>query len=72
MSQMVEIFRVAGGEVIDADNGVAFAQQPVRQMGTKESGSAGNQYAHLQLFELQWTRFEEGFEVSLNHTGERL
>ena len=45
---MSEVFRVAGGEVIDADNGVALAQQAVGEVRTEKSGGAGDKYAHGQ------------------------
>ena len=47
--EMGEVFGVAGGEVIDAENGVAFAQQAVGEVGTKKSGGAGNKYTHGQI-----------------------
>ena len=53
IGQMGEVFPVAGREVIDADNGVALAQQPVGEVRTKKSGGAGDKYAHGQVFMLQ-------------------
>jgi hypothetical protein len=46
--QVGEVLAVAGGEVIDADNGVALAQQAVGQVRTEKSGGAGDKYAHGQ------------------------
>ena len=48
VGQVSQVVPVARGEVVDADYSVAFAQQPICQMGTKETGGAGNQYAHAQ------------------------
>jgi hypothetical protein len=46
MVEVRKVFQVAGREVVDANNRVAFAQQAVSKMRTKKSGSAGNKYAH--------------------------
>src|ERR1700723_2620416 len=46
--KMGEIAKVAGGKIVNADDGVAFAQQAVRQVGTEKSGRAGNQHSHCQ------------------------
>jgi hypothetical protein len=46
-------FPGAGGEIVDAENGVALAQQAVGEVRTKKSGGAGNKYAHGQKFSLR-------------------
>jgi hypothetical protein len=43
---MGQVIEASGGEVIDTDHRMPFAQQPVCQVGTKESGGAGYKYAH--------------------------
>jgi hypothetical protein len=41
-----DVIEVARGEVIDTENGVAFRQEPVREVRTQEAGGAGYKYAH--------------------------
>jgi hypothetical protein len=48
IGQVREVFPVSGAEVIDADDGVALAQQTVGEMRTEKPGCAGDKYVHGQ------------------------
>jgi hypothetical protein len=50
--QMGQIFEVAGGEIVDAENGVALAQQAIGEVRAEKSGGAGNKYVH------RWVHFQ--------------
>ena len=43
---MRESSRAAGGEVVNAEHGVAVGQEAVGEMGTKEAGGAGKKNVH--------------------------
>jgi hypothetical protein len=45
-SQVRDVLRPAGNEVVQSDNRVAFAKKPIAQMRTEKTGRAGNQYLH--------------------------
>jgi hypothetical protein len=53
VGQMGEVCGVSGGEIVNADYGMAFAQQAVSQVRTEKSGGPGNKYAHGQDFMLR-------------------
>src|ERR1017187_7116530 len=55
MSQIIE---GASGEVVNAKNSVAFAQQTIDDVGTKKSGGTGHNYAHSLKFMLQNSEME--------------
>ena len=40
--EVLEVGRVAGDEIIDPDNAIAFRQKAIGQMAAQESGSAGD------------------------------
>ncbi len=42
---MSEVLRVARGEVVDAENRVALAEQAIGEVRTKKSGGAGDKYS---------------------------
>jgi hypothetical protein len=46
MGQMGQVFRVAGGEVVDAENSMALAQQTICQVRAEETSRAGYKYTH--------------------------
>jgi RNase H-fold protein (predicted Holliday junction resolvase) len=50
---MSNVFPVAGGEVVDADNSIALAQQAVGEVRTKKPGGAGNKDVQSQVFMLR-------------------
>src|SRR6188768_270362 len=41
--------RLAGGKVVDTDNGVAKGKQTVRNGAADEAGGAGDKYAHSSI-----------------------
>ena len=56
---MGKVFASAGGEVVDAEHGVALAQQAVGEVRAEKSGGAGHKYAHGQRLILR--SFEKSF-----------
>jgi hypothetical protein len=46
IGQMGQVARLAGGEIVNAEDGVAFTQQAVCKVRAKKPGGAGNQYTH--------------------------
>jgi hypothetical protein len=48
-----DVFAIAGAEIVDAHHGMALAQQPIGEVRTKKSGSAGYKYAHSYTFALR-------------------
>lgn len=41
---MLEVGEVAGGEVVDAEDGAALGQQRVGEVGAKEASGSGDEY----------------------------
>jgi hypothetical protein len=47
---MGQVFLVACGEIIDAEDGMALGQQAVGEVGPEKAGGAGYEDAHGQNF----------------------
>jgi hypothetical protein len=50
--QVFDVPQVAGDEVIDADDLVAFGEKSFAQVRTDEAGSAGDEGAHSSLLRI--------------------
>jgi hypothetical protein len=48
--QMSQVFARASGEVINANNLVAFTQQAICKVRAKKTGSAGDNHTHSQEY----------------------
>ena len=46
-AEVGDVFGFAGDEVIHADDLVAFFEEEIAEVGTEESGSAGDEYTHV-------------------------
>ena len=46
-AQMGDVFRLAGDEIVDADDFMALAQEQVGQVRAEKARGAGNQNSHI-------------------------
>jgi hypothetical protein len=46
MGKVRQVFTVAGGEVVDAENGVSLAQKAIGEVGSEKPCGAGNKNTH--------------------------
>jgi hypothetical protein len=53
-----QVFRGAGGEIVDADHGMSLAEETVCEVRAQESGCAGYEYALGQRMVLRGSGFE--------------
>ena len=56
MGEMGKVLRVARGQVVDANDGVALAEQAIGKVRTKESGGAGDK---CTLVKTQFSKSED-------------
>jgi hypothetical protein len=66
-----DVAEVAGGEIIYAQDGVAFAQKPISEVRTEKAGSAGHKYAHSQRFLLRGKGPSISFSILTTHAEKR-
>jgi len=45
VSEVGQVFEVAGGEVVDAEDGVAVGEEAIDEVRAEEAGGAGNEDA---------------------------
>src|SRR5580698_1990412 len=46
LAEVSDVFAVAGGAVVDAENEVSFTEKPIGEVGAKKSGGAGDENLH--------------------------